>query len=71
MVKYMYIYVYIYLCLIFFCEIYVVIKIRKNELFFRWIINLVLKIVENMFYVDILFDLEDLVEVIDILYMFF
>lgn len=67
----MYIYVYIYLCLIFFCEIYVVIKIRKNELFFRWIINLVLKIVENMFYVDILFDLEDLVEVIDILYMFF
>lgn len=71
MVKYMYIYVYIYLCLIFFCEINVVIKIRKNELFFRWIINLVLKIVENMFYVDILFDLEDLVEVIDILYMFF
>lgn len=67
----MYIYVYIYLCLIFFCEINVVIKIRKNELFFRWIINLVLKIVENMFYVDILFDLEDLVEVIDILYMFF
>lgn len=48
-----------------------VIKIRKNELFFRWIINLVLKIVENMFYVDILFDLEDLVEVIDILYTFF
>lgn len=67
----MYIYVYIYLCLIFFCKINVVIKIRKNELFFRWIINLVLKIVENMFYVDILFDLEDLVEVIDILYMFF
>lgn len=67
----MYLYVYIYLCLIFFCEINVVIKIRKNELFFRWIINLVLKIVENMFYVDILFDLEDLVEVIDILYIFF
>lgn len=67
----MYLYVYIYLCLIFFCEINVVIKICKNELFFRWIINLVLKIVENMFYVDILFDLEDLVEVIDILYMFF
>lgn len=70
MVKYMYMYpyVHIYPCLIFLCEINVVIKIRKNELLFRWTINLALKTAENMFYADTPFDSEDLVEVIDILY---
>lgn len=66
--------VYVYTCTHlsmsnFFCEIYVVIKIRKNELLFRWTINLALKTAENMFYADTPFDSEDLVEVIDILYM--
>lgn len=70
MVKYMYMYphVHIYPCIIFLCEINVVIKIRKNELLFRWTINLALKTAENMFYADTPFDSEDLVEVIDILY---
>lgn len=67
MVKYMYTHVHIYPCLIFLCKINVVIKIRKNELLFRWTINLALKTAENMFYADTPFDSEDLVEVIHLI----